>query len=294
MFNVEAQKAAEVSRALASPEGRYEIGQTMLEPFREGRDYVSIGRKIFAVDHVQPGAPMWYDKDPQFSAYTIAKYGGARRVEVKGTRVELESFPIAVLVRIPVLEVAVRRFNILDREQVRARAEMAEQEDVEVLAALGAGVTASAAKTASDSAFPVTAQSCASTTVARTDLANLFAQIEQYDANVENLLFHAKDYKDIRGWTGTDFDPVTRRELLKTGYMGDLWGASIRISKKVTVGQMIACAAPEFLGVMSVRIDLDQMDAPMGELLQYGWVFYQYLGVAQLTDVGACTLTVTR
>jgi len=294
MFTVEAQKAAEVSRALRSPEGRYEIGQTMLEPFREGRDYVSIGRKLFAVDHVQPGAPMWYDKDPQFSAYTIAKYGGARRVEVKGTRVELEPFPIAVLVRIPVLEVAVRRFNILDREQVRARAEMAEQEDVEVLTALGNGTDTSAALTASSTVYPVTPQTCASTTIARTDLANLFAQIEQYDANVENLLFHAKDYKDIRGWTGTDFDPVTRRELLKTGYMGDLWGSAIRISKKQTVGRVTACAAPEFLGVISVRIDLDQMDAPLSELLQYGWVFYQYIGVAQLTSVGSCYLTVTR
>ncbi len=190
MLQITAQKAAELNKALRSPEGRYEIGQTMLEPFREGRDYVSVGRKIFAVDHVQPGAPMWYDKDPQFKAYTIAKYGGARRVEVTGTRVELEAFPIAVLVRIPVLEVAVRRFNILDREQVRARAEMAEQEDVEVLTALGAGITASEAKTASDTAFPVTPVTGSS--ASRDNLAKLFAEIEQYDANVENQLFHAR------------------------------------------------------------------------------------------------------
>jgi hypothetical protein len=292
MLQVSAQKASELGRALRSPEGRYEIGQTMLEPFREGRDYVSIGRKIFAVDHVQPGAPMWYDKDPQFKAYTIAKYGGARRVEVTGERVELEAFPIAVLVRIPALEVAVRRFNILDREQVRARAEMAEQEDVEVLTALGAGTDTSAALTSSDTVFPVTVVT--GTEVTRTNMAQLFAELEQYDANVENVIMHAKDYRDIRAWTGTDFDPVTRRELLKTGYMGDLWGASIRITKKQTVGRVSVCAAPEFLGVMSVRIDLDQMDAPLGELLQYGWVFYEYIGVAQLTDVGSCYMTITR
>ena len=292
-MKVTAQQATELQHALRSPEGRYEIGQTMLEPFREGRDYVALGRKIFAVDHVQPGAPMWYDKDPQFKAYTIAKLGGARRVEVKGERVELEAFPIAVLVRIPVIEVAVRRFNILDREQTRARAEMAEQEDTEVLTALGDGADTSAAKTASDTAFPV--ENLTGTEVTRANMANLFSQIEQYDANVENLIFNARDYRDIRGsWTSTDFDPVTRRELLKSGYFGDLWGSAVRISKKQTVGRVSVCAAPEFLGVISVRIDLDQMDAPLGELLQYGWVFYEYIGVAQLTDVGSSYMTITR
>lgn len=292
-MNVTAQKAVELERALKTPEGRYSLGQTMLEPFREGRDYVSIGRKIFAVDHVQPGAPMWYDKDPQFKAYTISKLGGAKRVEVTGTRVELEAFPIVVLVRIPMIEVAVRRFNILDREQVRARAEMAENEDTEVLTALYNGAVTSEAKTASDTAFPITTVA-SSEGASRSKLAELFSYIEQYDANVENLIFHARDYRDIRAWTGTDFDPVTRRELLKTGYMGDLWGSSVRITKKQTVGRVTACAAPEFLGVISVRVDLDQMDAPVGELLQYGWCFYEYIGVAQLTDVGSTYMTITR
>lgn len=58
---------------------------------------------------------MWYDKDPQFSAVTISSLGGAPKEEISGSRVELEPFPIAVTVRIPVLEVAVRRFNLLDR-----------------------------------------------------------------------------------------------------------------------------------------------------------------------------------
>jgi len=67
---------------------------------------------------------MWYDKDPQFSAFKISERGGAIIQEIYGERVTVDPFPIAVLVRVPVLEVAVRRFDILDREQVRARAEM--------------------------------------------------------------------------------------------------------------------------------------------------------------------------
>ena len=131
---VTAAAAAELDRQLRSPNGRYEIGQTMLEPFKEGRDYVSIGRKVLAVHHLEPGAPAWYEIDPQFGATTIGALGGApRSLDSKlYNRIEAVHFPIVALVRIGVQEPAVRRFDVLDREQVRAQAEMAKQEDVEI------------------------------------------------------------------------------------------------------------------------------------------------------------------
>lgn len=67
---------------------------------------------------------MWYDRDPQFSAVTLSQQGAVPVEEIYGERVQLAPFAVVQLIRIPVLEVAVRRFNILDREQVRARAEM--------------------------------------------------------------------------------------------------------------------------------------------------------------------------
>jgi hypothetical protein len=39
-----------LASALGTPEGRNEVAQTILEPFKEGRDYVSIGRKLMFVD----------------------------------------------------------------------------------------------------------------------------------------------------------------------------------------------------------------------------------------------------
>jgi hypothetical protein len=56
-FNIDAQRAQELADAFKSPQGRYEIGQTLFEPFKEGRDYTALGRKLMAVDYVQPGAP---------------------------------------------------------------------------------------------------------------------------------------------------------------------------------------------------------------------------------------------
>lgn len=235
------------------------------------------------VHHVPQGAPMWYDKDPQFSAIKISERGGVPIEEVYGNRVVVEPFPIAVLIRIPVLEVAVRRFDILDREQVRARAEMAEIEDDEVFKVLTAGAQAAGSSNA-------VVTGAAATNLTKDNLSAAYAEVEDNDAPVANVVMRANQYRAIRNFTGTDFDPVTRRELLKTGYMGDLWGARIRISKKMVNNQVLVLADPEFLGVISVRIDLDQMEAPQPQFLQYGWVFFEYIGIAQITSVGSCLI----
>lgn len=295
---VTAAAAEDLSRKMTDPAGRYEIGQTMLEPFKEGRDYVSVGRKFFAVHHVEPGAPMWYDIDPQFSCIVIGNLGAAPRVldGAQYDRVELSPFAIAVLVRIGVQEPAIRRFDVLDREQVRAQAEMAETEDVEVFKALRAGAQGGNGTGPGQIANGVAAPGNVSGTFTLANLATAYGNLEHAsDSHVENLLMNAKTYRNFRtlDTNGGIYDPVTRRELLKTGYVGDIWNAQVRISKKEADNEIILAASPEFLGVISVRIDLSQMDAPNPELLQYGWVLYEFIAVAQLTNVGSALYTIT-
>lgn len=296
MKTVKAKAAERLSQQLTNPQGRYEVGQKMLEPFKEGRDYVSIGRKVLAVHHIEPGAPIWYDLDAQFSAVTIGERGGAPRVLDGNTwkRIELVPFPIVSLVRIPVEEPAIRRFDVLDRSQVRAQAEMAEVEDAEIFGVIRAAAGVGGAD--GNIKDGVTPPSNVSGAFNFTNLATLFAGIEDYDVNVEHLLMKASSYKYIRSLlttAPTGFDPVTRRELIKVGYVGDIWGSAIRLSKKMAVDEILAVASPEFAGVMAVRIDLSQMDAPMPELLQYGWLFYEYIAPAILTNVGCAKFTIT-
>lgn len=49
----EEERMYALSNALSTPEGRHEVAQTILEPFKEGRDYVAIGRKLLFVDCVK-------------------------------------------------------------------------------------------------------------------------------------------------------------------------------------------------------------------------------------------------
>jgi len=249
-----------------------------------GRDYVGIGRKCMAVDVLPTGAPMWYDKDPQFSAVTLAQDGMVPYEIIKGDRVYYEPFLIASLVRVPALEVAVRRFNILDREQKKGRIEMAKEEDVRIFAAIDA-----AAGTATGHNDVVTA--AAGTT--RVSLADLALQIEQHNAPTVTYLMNPAQYRDIRCWSRDEIDPVTSYELRKTGYVGDLWGANIRTSFKVPVGTIYAITEPQLFGVVSVRIDLSVWDAPDQIKLHYGWIFFEYIAVIAVQAVGAAKATIT-
>lgn len=73
----------------------------------------------------------------------------------------------------------------------------------------------------------------------------------------------------------------------------DIWSAAIRITKLQSEGSILVIADPEFVGVIPVRIDLDVMEAPNPDKLQYGWVFYEYISVGVLTDVGVCKITLS-
>lgn len=109
--------------------------------------------------------------------------------------------------------------------------------------------------------------------------AQAFAAVEQFDIPVANIIVNAQQQRDLRLWTNRNYDPVTQRELLKTGYLGDLWGAMVRQSRRQTAGEVNFLGDPQYLGVISIRIDLSHMDAPDPTNLFYGWVFFEALGV---------------
>lgn len=305
-----AQAERYIEKQLRDPQGKARIGQTMIEPIRKGRDYVGISRKCLFVDKIPTGAPMWYDKDPDITATKLSKRGGVPYQQVEGTRVELTAYPIVAYVRIPALEVAVRRFNILDREQIRARAEMAAAEDVEFFRILKSIFWADAYKggdkfvlSSGDATFTsantntnnywndiVYQTSGTATVIQKPFLASAFAEIEKWDAPVASVLMHSLDYKEIRSWDNTEFDPVTMRELIKTGYMGDIWNAQLRTSRKLEPGAIYCLADPEFLGVLSIRLDLDQMDAQDPENILLGWIFYEYISQAIINNYGVSCL----
>lgn len=282
--------ARELEAALKTTEGREQIAQTMYEPFKKGRDYVAIGRQCFAVDHLPAGAPSWYDLDPQFTAAVVGAKGGVNYSEIEATRINVDPQILAVYPKVHALDVAVRRFNILDREQERAQHEMAKLEDDNFFTAIR---NSSLSGNDLVNANQVNAIVTSSSGLTLGALADGFALVSQFDIPVANVVLHALQTRDIRVWTNRQFDPVTQRELLKTGYIGDIWGAQVRESRRQTPGTINVLGDPQYLGVMSVRIDLSHMDAPDPSNLFYGWVFFEAVGFAQLITVASSEIQVT-
>lgn len=148
------------------------------------------------VDHLPTGAPMWYDKDPQFSAAVVSARGGIVYEEVERERVTLEPIVMAVWPKVHVLDAATARFDILNREQVRAQHEMAELEDEKFLSAVHfSSLTATDRNT----------QVSATAGLTRQKLAEAFALVERYDMPIANIIMHAQELRDIRSWTNKDF-----------------------------------------------------------------------------------------
>jgi hypothetical protein len=79
---------------------------------------------------------------------------------------------------------------------------------------------------------------------------------------------------------GRDYiDFETQRELLRTGFIGSLYGASLFVSVEVPTDRLFLVTEPEYFGVMPIRIDLTVLpaDDPKGRL--FGWSVFQALGI---------------
>jgi hypothetical protein len=81
-------------------------------------------------------------------------------------------------------------------------------------------------------------------TLTASSLIDAFGNIEQNDLRVANVFMNAKDFADLRKWDRDTLDPITQGELLKTGYMANIYGAKIIVSRIVPAGTVYVCAEP--------------------------------------------------
>jgi len=96
-----------------------------------------------------------------------------------------------------VLEVAVRRFPILDRAQEKGYIEMAKEEDVKIFEVIDTAATsATGHNTVVTSAAGLT----------RSTLSDLYLGVEQHNAPVANVVMHPNQYRDLRNWGQDEVD----------------------------------------------------------------------------------------
>ena len=273
------QKEYLIAKALETEEGRVALAQAMANPIRTSLDYQGIGRKLLVVDPLPQGALPVYDKDVDAKAYVISKRGKAPDQVIEGDRIQVPTFEIVSYPQVRFSQVKERRFNVIDRAQQRAKADIMAVEDGEIFALIDK---------AAEAVNPVTTTSG----LTREALTQAFKEIEKHDLVVTKIVMNASTFADIRAWGRDEFDPVTQHEVLQTGLFGHIWTADILISKKCPTNTVYVLADPEFVGVMPIRQDIQVIPADKPEELRLGWVIYEEIGLAVVNSMAIAKITV--
>ena len=282
-------KAKLISDYIGSAAGRAKLAASMTQPLRLRRDYMAVGRKTFLVEQLPDGALPIYDKDPDVSAFVVGEEGENIIAVTKPRRVIFPLFEIASNPEIPLTQIKERRFDLIERAQDLARAQIQAAEDERVFATMDAVAT-----NGFDSLGNVNADIPVVAPISGDVLADAYSLIERHDLRVARVFMNARDYADLRKFGRDILDIESQRDLLKTGLMATLWGAQIIVSRLVPVGTVYVACEPENFGRMPVRTELTVLSADDPKARTIGFSCFENIGIGCFNPRGLTRLTITR
>jgi hypothetical protein len=269
--------------AFADPtsEGFSQVGQALLNPIKEIIDYEGLARKFLAVRTVKQGEVVRYDKDVFVVAHIIAEDGQTPQSVVEGRYVYPPEFEVSAYVSIELKDTYRAQFDVLNRSQDKARQSIEYQEDVNfVTLATAAGTVQN-----TQSFFAVL------------NLAAFEAmryQIERHRLICDKFLIHRQEVSDLVNTVSAQVDPVTQRELIMAGYIGNILNASIVTTAGVNTYEVLqpgvvqAFAAPDYLGGMPIRVEL--ISEPTNEFHEgrprKGWYWWEMISQVIINPAG--------
>jgi hypothetical protein len=279
-----------IGEYLKTPQGRAKLAASMTQPLRTRRDYSSVGRKTFLVEQLPDGALPIYDKDAEVTAYVVGEEGENILAVTKPRRVIFPLFEIASNPEIPLTQIKERRFDLIERSQDLARAQVQAAEDERVFAILDSIATVGFDSLPGqlNADIPVVAP------ISGAVLADAFSLIERHDLRVARVYMNARDYADLRKFGRDILDIESQANLLKTGLMGTLWGATLITSRLVPVGTVYICCEPEMFGRIPVRTELTVLSADDPRARTIGFSVFENIGLGAYNPRGLARLTVTR
>lgn len=279
-----------IGEYIKTPQGRAKLAASMTQPLRTRRDYAAVGRKTFLVEQLPDGALPIYDKDPDITAYVVGEEGQNILAITKPRRVIFPLFEIASNPEIPLTQIKERRFDLIERAQDLARAQIQAAEDERAFAILDSIATAGFDSLPGqlNADIPVVAP------ISGAVLADAFSLIERHDLRVARVYMNARDYADLRKFGRDILDIETQATLIKTGLMATLWGAQVITSRLVPVGTVYVCCEPEHFGRIPVRTELTVLSADDPKARTIGFSVFENIGIGAFNPRGLARLTVTR
>ena len=177
-------------------------------------------------------------------------------------------------------EVRRRRFNVIDRAVQKARQEIMAQEDANIFAAVDVACSA-------DNEV----QDIADAGLLKRDLIEIKSQIDRWDLVTTKFFMNINEYNDILNWAHSgnnagEIDPITQREVMKTGLFAQIFGIDIIVTKIVPPGTIYGLADPEFVGTLAVVSEIECYPCDEIKQLKLGWVVCEQIGIGILNARG--------
>lgn len=288
--SIAALKQQVISSLMKSKKGFQKLASSMQQPLRTKRDYEAVGRKAFKVDDLPDGALALYDKDPEVSAFIVGEDGETVQAVVKGRRVNVPLVEVATAPMIPYQQIKERRFDLIERCQQLAKAQIMATEDDRVFTIIDstaeAGFDNIPGQTNPD--IPVIAP------FSGQHIADSYSLVERNNLKVAHLFLNARDYADIRKFGREILDFDTQGDLLKTGILGTIYGAKVIVSVIVPVGVAYTTCEPEYFGRIPVRTELTVLSADDPIKRQVGFSCFEMLGFMNHNPLGLSRSLITR
>jgi len=279
-----------ISEYIKTAAGRQKLAASMVQPLRLRRDYSAVGRKTFLVEQLPDGALPIYDKDPDVTAFVVGEEGENILAIQKPRRVIFPLFEIASNPEIPLTQIKERRFDLIERAQDLAKAQIQAAEDERTFAIMDSiavsGFDTLPGQTNAD--VPVVAP------ISPSVLADAFAEIERHDLRVARIYMNAVDYADIRKFGRDILDIESQATLLKTGLQAVIWGAQIITSRLVPAGFTYVCCEPEQFGRIPVRTEITVLSADDPKARTIGFSCFENLGIGAFNPRGLTRVVITR
>lgn len=285
-----AQRQAIMGQYLKTSAGRHKIAQSLTQPLRLRRDYTSVVRKTFEVEDLPDGALPIYDKDPEVTAFVVGEEGENILSMAKSRRVIFPLFECASNPEIPLSQLKERRFDMIERCQDLAKAQIQAAEDERGFAIMDSLATSGFDTLAGGTNPDIAVVAPITPSV----MADAFAEVERHDLRVARIFMNPTDYADVRKWGRDILDMESQQILLDTGLMARLWGAQIITSRLVPVGYVYVCCEPTNFGRIPVRTELTVLSADDPKTRTIGFSVFQQIGIGAFNPRGETRLVVAR
>lgn len=260
-------------------EGFAIVGQELLLPIKDIIDYEGWARKIFRVRPLAQGELFRIAKDVRSTAWVVGQDGQSIESRLYGRYVTPSEFKVTSFPTVDIEDIYQMNFDVLDRAQDTARQEIELEEDKRALSLVDRAATTVNATTIFS-------------TLGVAALEDIRYQVERHRLVVEKFLINRRELTDLiktavgLGASSQHVDPVTERELILAGYVGNVLNAQIitaagtGVEEVVPAGTVYATTGSEYMGEMGVRVEL--FSEPFNKFSQRelvkGWAFGEIIG----------------